>query len=104
MPASQNIVQARQRSLWHNRDYMILWSGQLVSAFGSRVSVIATPLLSVSLTGSPALAGLIFALGTLPGVVLSLPAGALIDRWTRNSVMIVCDCGRAIALGSIPVA
>src|SRR6266568_194728 len=83
---------------------MILWSGQLVSAFGSQVSVIALPLLIVYLTGSPALAGLISALGTLPGVVLSLPAGALIDRWNRKSVMIVCDCGRAIIMGSIPVA
>ena len=105
MPASQNLLQTRQRlSLWHNRDYMILWSGQLVSAFGSHVSVIAMPLFIVYLTGSPALAGLISALGTLPGVVLSLPAGALIDRWNRKSVMIVCDCGRAIAMGSIPVA
>lgn len=105
MPASQNVLQTRQRSsLWLNRDYMILWSGQLISAFGSQVSVITTPLFIVYLTGSPALAGLIFALGSLPGVVLSLPAGALIDRWNRKSVMIVCDCGRAIALGSIPIA
>jgi MFS family permease len=36
--------------------------------------------------------------------VLSLPAGALIDRWNRQWVMIVCDCGRAIAMGSIPIA
>jgi MFS family permease len=104
MPASNTIVQKGQCSLWLNRDYMILWSGQLVSSFGSRVSLIATPLLIVSLTGSPALAGLLFALGSLPAVVLSLPAGALIDRWNRQWVMIVCDCGRAIAMGSIPVA
>lgn len=39
-----------------------------------------------------------------PYLLLSLPAGALIDRWNRKAVMIVCDAGRALALGSIPVA
>lgn len=91
-------------SLWHNRDYLILWSGQLVSAFGSRITVFAMPLLLVALTGSPALAGLLAALGTLPTVVLSLPTDAFIDRWNRKWVMILCDCGRAIAIGSIPIA
>jgi MFS family permease len=102
--ASSTLSSTRQHSLLHNRDYMIIWSGQLVSAFGSRITIFAAPLLIVALTGSPALAGLLSALGTLPGVVLSLPAGALIDRWNRKWVMIICDCGRAIAIGSIPIA
>lgn len=92
------------RSLWRNRDYVILWSGQLVSAFGSRIAVFAVPLFIVAFTGSPALAGLLSALSTVPSVVLSLPAGALVDRWNRKWVMIVCDSGRAIALVSIPLA
>jgi MFS family permease len=40
----------------------------------------------------------------LPYLLLSLPAGALVDRWDRRLVMILCDSGRAIALGSIPLA
>jgi len=75
-----------------------------VSVFGSRIAVFAVSLFIVALTGSPALAGLLSALSTLPSVVLSLPAGALVDRWNRKWVMIVCDSGRAIALLSIPVA
>jgi MFS family permease len=97
-------ISMQARSLWHNRDFLILWSGQLVSAFGSRIAVFAAPLLVVALTGSPALAGLLSALGALPTVVLSLPAGALVDRWNRKWVMVVCDCGRAMAIGSIAVA
>jgi predicted MFS family arabinose efflux permease len=34
----------------------------------------------------------------------SLPVGALIDRWDRKRVMIICDLGRAIAVLSVPVA
>jgi MFS family permease len=56
------------------------------------------------MTSSPAQAGIVGALRGLPFVVLSLPAGALVDRWDRRKVMLLCDTGRAIALGSIPLA
>src|SRR5690242_5331165 len=91
-------------SLWKNRDYMLLWSGQVVSNMGSQVSQLAFPLFILLLTHSPVQAGLAGALRAFPYLVFSLPAGALIDRWDRKRVMIVCDSGRALALGSIPVA
>lgn len=95
---------APQPSLWRNRDYMLLWSGQLVSILGTGVSQIALPLLVLALTRSPAQAGLIAATQTVPYIVFSLPAGALIDRWDRKAVMICCDATRALAFGSIPLA
>ena len=54
------------RSLWRNRDYMILWSGQLLSVLGTSVSQLALPLLVLALTGSPAQTGLAALLETLP--------------------------------------
>ena len=44
--------------LWRNRDYMLLWSRQLVSNIGSQVSQLAFPLLILALTHSPAQAGI----------------------------------------------
>ena len=90
--------------LWRNRDFMLLWSGQLVSSVGSRISLLAFPLLILAITHSPAQAGLIAALRGIPYALFVLPAGALIDRWDRKRVMILCDSGRALALGSIPLA
>lgn len=94
----------RSPSLWRNRNFMLLWSGQLLSAVGSQVSQLAFPLLVLVLTHSPAQAGVAGALRGLPFALLCLPAGALVDRWDRRRVMLLCDSGRAIALGSIPVA
>jgi predicted MFS family arabinose efflux permease len=94
----------RPISLWRNRDYMLLWSGQMVSAVGTRVSMLAFPLFVLAITHSPAQAGLIGAMRGLPYALFILPAGAFIDRWNRKLVMILCDIGRALALGSIPVA
>lgn len=91
-------------SLWRNRDFMLLWSGQLISMIGSQVSQLAFPLLVLAITRSPAQAGIVGALRGLPFAILCLPAGALVDRWDRKRVMLLCDSGRALALGSIPVA
>src|SRR5690242_11014917 len=90
--------------LWGNRDWVLLWSGQLVSVVGTQVSQLAYPLLMLALTKSPAQAGFISASRTLPYLLLGLPAGALVDRWNRKRLMIACDAGRALALGSIPLA
>jgi hypothetical protein len=68
-----------------NRDFLLLWSGQVVSTIGTRVSSLAYPLLVLALTGSPAEAGIAGSAQTLP--FLLLPAGALVDRWNRKWVM-----------------
>ncbi len=95
---------ARPTPLWRNRDYLLLWSGQAISSVGSSASGLALPLLILGLTQSPAQAGLAGALRSLAYLVLGLPAGALVDRWNRKRTMIFCDAGRALALGSIPLA
>lgn len=90
--------------LWRNRDYLLLIGGQAVSLIGSQISLVAFPLLVLYQTNSPAQAGLIGSMRLLPYFLLSLPVGALIDRWDRKRVMWICDLGRAICLGSIPLA
>jgi MFS family permease len=90
--------------LRRNRDFLLLWSGQVVSTVGTRITSLAYPLLVLALTGSPAKAGIVGSAQTLPFLLLYLPAGALVDRWNRKWVMLVSDGGRALALGSIAVA
>lgn len=90
--------------LHRNRDFLLLRGGQAVSMLGTRVSTIAFPLLVLALSGSPVQAGLIGVLNGLPQLLFNLPAGVYVDRWNRKRVMIVCDVGRALALGSIPLA
>src|SRR5436309_5221215 len=99
-PASTSLARPTQLPpLYRNRDYMLLWSGQVISVIGTGASQIVYPLLILALTNSPTAAGLGAALGSLPYIFFSLPAGALIDRWDRKRVMIYCDIGRALTLG-----
>lgn len=94
----------RVPSLFRNRDYMLLWSGQIVSQMGGTMAGIVFPLLILALTGSPFAAGIAEAVVFVPYVLLSLPVGALVDRWDRKLVMIVSDAARALAFFSIPIA
>lgn len=87
--------------LRRNRDFMVLWSSQVVSTVGTRATSIAFPLLVLATTHSPAKAGLVGFAQTLPFLLLYLPAGAFVDRWDRKRTMLSCDAGRAVALGSV---
>ena len=98
-------VERRKRpSIWRNRDYVLLWCGQAISDIGGSVSELALPLLVLTVTGSPAQAGIVAALRALPAMLVSLPAGALVDRWNRKRVMLFCEIGRFLSLASIPLA
>jgi MFS family permease len=91
--------------LWRHPDFMKLWTGQAISEFGSQVSQLAIPW--VALVTLHATAFEVATLGTvefLPFVLLTLPAGVLVDRWPRRIVLILGDLGRAVLLLSIPIA
>ena len=92
---------AEDRPLRRNRDFNLLWVGQVVSDLGANVSAIAFPLLVLETTGSPARAGIVAAANNLPLLVLAVPAGALVDRWDQKRVMVVVDCARCAALASL---
>jgi predicted MFS family arabinose efflux permease len=83
---------------------MLLWSAQVVSTFGSAASTVVYPLLILALTNSPSAAGVASALRVAPYLVFCIPVGALIDRWDRRRVMIMCDVGRLVAVSCIPAA
>lgn len=98
------IEREQPTSLWRNRNYLLLWSGQALSDIGGAISELAFPLLVLSITHSPEQAGFVGALRALPSLLFSLLAGVLVDRWDRKRVMLFCEVGRALSLASIPVA
>jgi MFS family permease len=82
-----------------------LWAGETVSVFGSQVTLLAVPTVAILiLHAGPFQVGVLSALEFLAFPTLGLVAGVYADRLRRRPIMIVCDIGRALALGSIPVA
>src|SRR5438105_11611746 len=96
---------ARPGGLWRHPEFVKLWTGQTISRFGSEISQLAIPLAAaLVLDASPAQMGLLSAFEFAPFLLLSLFAGVWVDRVRRRPVLIVADIGRAVILGSIPVA
>ncbi len=72
------------------RDWKLLWGASAISALGDGAFLAALPLLAVTMTTDPRLVAGVTAWGTLPWLLMSLPAGALADRLDpRHSIAVV---------------
>ena len=92
-------------SLWRHPGFTRLWAGQTVSVVGTQVTLVAVPLVALKLLGASTFeVGLLVAIERLPVLLVGLPAGAIVDRRRRRPVLIAGDVGRALALGSVPLA
>ncbi|MGH3416445.1 MAG: MFS transporter [Actinocrinis sp.] len=91
--------------LWRHHDFRLLWGGQTISEVGSHVTELALPLVAVVvLRAGPFEVGLLSAAVTVAYLLVSLPAGALVERRRKRRVMLWCDAARLIVIGSVPLA
>jgi MFS family permease len=92
-------------SLWHNADFLRLWSAQTISQLGTQITALALPLAAILvLDASATEVAVLAALEWLPWLLFSLPVGALVDRMRRRPVLVLADVGRGVALASVPAA
>ena len=89
--------------LFGNRNFSLLWTGQLISLIGDRVHVIALGAL-VATRGTELEVGFVYAMTAVPSVFFGPLAGVLVDRWDRRRTMIACDVVRAALVVSVPLA
>jgi MFS family permease len=91
--------------LWRHRDFRHLWAAETVSQVGTQITLLALPVLAVTLLhATPLEMGVLAALETAAFLLIGLPAGAWVDRWRRKRVLVVNDLVRMVALASLPIA
>ena len=77
----------------------------MVSAFGSRITRTALPIIAVATLGVPeGMMGIMSAAQFAPGVLIAMFAGGYIDRHSKRSILIVADLVRAALVVSLPIA
>jgi MFS family permease len=86
-----------------NGSFSALWVGQLISMFGDRVNQLALLYFVYATTNSPVQVALVFVAGSLPNLLFSPVAGALVDRWDQKQVLVVSDILRAALVLLVPV-
>ncbi|WP_257138716.1 MFS transporter [Streptomyces sp. rh34] len=91
--------------LWRDADFRRLWAGQTASQLGEHTTLVVLPLFAVlTLDAGAGQLGVLRAVGQAPILLLSLLAGAWVDRWRARTVMVLTDAARAVALGAAAAA
>lgn len=78
------------------RDFRLLFAGVTTSLLGDQFALIATPWLTLKLTGDPLALGIVLALEGLPRAVFMLLGGAITDRFSPRLIMLISDIIRFI--------
>ena len=86
------------------RTFWTIWTGQALSLVGSQASQFALVWWLTEKTGSPAVLTTATLLALLPAVVLGPFIGALVDRWSRRTIMMASDTAVALATLMLAVA
>jgi MFS family permease len=94
LPRSAGYVELLRR----NREFRLLWLGQVVSQLGDWFNTIAVMTLVLRLTGSGRAVGLIFVTRFLPSVFAGPLSGVVADRFDRRRVMLLSDALRAVVV------
>lgn len=93
-----------ETTLFGNGDYRLWWAGNLCSNIGNQLVLVGLPLMVLLITGSAAQAGLVASIEAVPYLVLALPAGILVDRFPRRTLMLITSAVSAVAFLSVPIA
>ncbi|HWC81886.1 MAG TPA: MFS transporter [Pseudonocardiaceae bacterium] len=85
------------------RGYWRLWWATGIDSVGDGAFTAAVPLLAVTLTRDPRLVSLVAATTYLPWLLVSLPAGVLVDRRERAGLMWRAQAAQAVLVGVVAV-
>src|SRR5512135_3717967 len=91
-------------AVFRNRNFSLMWTGQLVSTIGSALTSLAASILVYRSTGGSALSvGLMLMATAAPSLLVGLIAGVFVDRYDRRRIMITADLLRAVLVFLIPL-
>jgi MFS family permease len=86
------------------RAFRILIFGSSISMLGTRISTLAFPMLVLGIKDSPLIVGVVAFAAIAPGVLLYMPAGAIVDRRDPRRVMLVSEISRGVVAILVVVA
>ena len=78
--------------------FMLLWSGEFISAIGSGLTSFGLSVYVFRQTGSAASMGLVTLIAFLPTLLFSVPAGVLADKYDRRLLMMIGDGFSALGI------
>jgi MFS family permease len=84
------------RNILKNRQFLIVWIGNVISELGGAFGTFCNSILIYQLTNSTMALGSMWLLYFIPSLILQLFIGPFIDRWSRKWIMIFSQWTRGI--------
>src|SRR5947199_5183977 len=78
-------------SVFRNRNYALMFWGQLISAAGTQMQIVAVAWQVYLLTHSPVALGLIGLIQAIPRLIFSLVGGVLADVFDRRKMLLIIE-------------
>lgn len=95
---------ARFREVLKNRNFFLLWIGQIISQLGDRLGQMALiAFVYMRAPGSTLQIAKILSFTIIPVFIVGPLAGVYVDRWDRRRTMYVCDFLRSLLVLAIPL-
>jgi MFS family permease len=99
-------IEAHREERWRDflrplatRNFRLLWLGESISLLGDQFYLIGLPWLMFQLTGSGLALGAVLMVASVPRLIFMLVGGALTDRFSPRTLMLVSNAVRALLAG-----
>ena len=89
-------------SVFRNRNFAYMWSGQLISTMGSALTSLAASIYVFRATNSALSVGLMLMATAAPSLLVGLFAGVFVDRYDRKKIMVISTLIQAVLVFLIP--
>lgn len=105
-PASEDIDAAASRGPalvepLRQRDFRLVFAGEAISLIGSQFHFVALAWLTLQLTGSGLALGTVLMVAAIPRAAFMLVGGALSDRLSPRTLMLVSNALRSVVVGAV---
>jgi len=95
---------AKFREVLKNRNFFLLWLGQIISQLGDRLGQMALiALVYLRAPGSTLQIAKVLSFTIIPVFIVGPLAGVYVDRWDRRRTMFACDFLRSLLVLAIPL-
>ncbi|MDQ2914244.1 MAG: MFS transporter [Chloroflexota bacterium] len=83
--------------------FAALWLAQVASRFGDPITLVALAYVSYVQTRSALVTALAVVIATIPNAIFGMFGGAIADAVGHRRAMIMCDFGRVVLVGAVPI-
>ena len=99
------IEATEKQSLWHNRNFVRLWTAETISQFGSQFTGLALPLTAIIILGANVVElSILTFVGSVSWLLFGLLVGVFVDRHHKKRIMVTSNLLRGSLLALIPIA